>query len=349
MRASRTGASRSRASASIRSSWHLRLIKDGDRADRAFDGRDGLRLHGLTCGIRATLARNRAYLSPNSRCHPAARALPLASPQYANLRSRMSRKPVPAQSGERSRAELTFDKPQLLAAAVRRVRPATWSRSRTGSASISPRAATASGWRARPKQVALARDVLQDLYNRVAARRGCRSPGWSTRRSRWRPSRCSTASSRADGGRQRPPIMIRTRKKTIVPRTPAQAHYMRELIAQRHDLRARAGGHRQDLYRGGAGGVAADHRQRPAADPVAPRGRGGREARLPARRHEGEGRSLSAPALRRAPRLPARRAGRAPDRERARSRSRRSPSCAGARWPTRSSSSTRRRTPRRRR
>ena len=27
----------------------------------------------------------------------------------------MSRKPVPAQSGERSRAELTFDRPQLMA------------------------------------------------------------------------------------------------------------------------------------------------------------------------------------------------------------------------------------------
>ena len=31
------------------------------------------------------------------------------------------------------------------------------------------------------------------------------------------------------GGGGAPPIMIRTRKKTIVPRTPAQAHYMREL------------------------------------------------------------------------------------------------------------------------
>ena len=41
-------------------------------------------------------------------------------------------------------------------------------------------------------------------------------------------------------------------------------------------------------------------------DPLAPRGRGGRAAGLPARRHEGEGRSLSAPALRRAVRHAAR-------------------------------------------
>ena len=69
-----------------------------------------------------------------------------------------------------------------------------------------------------------------------------------------------------------------------------------------------------------------------AHHPVAPGRRGRRAARLPARRHEGEGRSLSAAALRRALRHDAR-----PTRSNARSppassRSRRSPSCAAARW-----------------
>ena len=83
---------------------------------------------------------------------------------------------------------------------------------------------------------------------------------------------------------------------------------------RRHDLRARAGGHGQDLCRGGAGGGDADHRPGRPADPVAPGGRGRRAARLPPRRHEGKGRSLSAPALRRALRHAPDRAGRAPHR-----------------------------------
>ncbi|CAA9492343.1 MAG: Phosphate starvation-inducible protein PhoH, predicted ATPase, partial [uncultured Sphingomonas sp.] len=82
---------------------------------------------------------------------------------------------------------------------------------------------------------------------------------------------------------------------------------------RRADLRARPGWDREDLSGGSAGGVAADQRQRRPADPLPACGRGRRAARLPARRHEGEGRSLSPPALRRAVRHAADRAGRAAD------------------------------------
>ena len=74
-------------------------------------------------------------------------------------------------------------------------------------------------------------------------------------------------------------IMIRTRKKTIVPRSTRQTRYMEALGERRHDLRARAGGDGQDLPRGRAGGGDADFGPGRPADPVAPRGRGGRAAR----------------------------------------------------------------------
>jgi phosphate starvation-inducible PhoH-like protein len=59
-----------------------------------------------------------------------------------------------------------------------------------------------------------------------------------------------------------------------------------------------------------------------------PGGRGWRAPRLPARRHEGEGRSLSPPALRRALRYAADRSRSSGASPRAKSKSRRSPSCA---------------------
>ncbi|CAA9497602.1 MAG: Phosphate starvation-inducible protein PhoH, predicted ATPase, partial [uncultured Sphingomonadaceae bacterium] len=72
--------------------------------------------------------------------------------------------------------------------------------------------------------------------------------------------------------------------------------------------------HRQDLSRRRPSRAAADWRIGGPADPFAPGSGGGRAARLSARRHEGKGRSLSPPALRRALRHAARRAGRAPHR-----------------------------------
>ena len=51
-----------------------------------------------------------------------------------------------------------------------------------------------------------------------------------------------------------PPIMIRTRRKTIVPRSAVQVDYMRALARDDIIFALGPGGHRQDLSRGGAGG-----------------------------------------------------------------------------------------------
>jgi phosphate starvation-inducible PhoH-like protein len=72
------------------------------------------------------------------------------------------------------------------------------------------------------------------------------------------------------GDAKGPPIMIRTRRKTIVPAHRDAGRIHAPARQPRHDLRARPGGDRQDLCRGGAGGQPADQRQRPAADPEPP-------------------------------------------------------------------------------
>ena len=80
----------------------------------------------------------------------------------------------------------------------------------------------------------------------------------------------------------------------------AQPEALRRLDPPQHDhLRDRPGRHRQDLPRGGDGGRGADRTRGAADHPHPARGRGGRAARLPARRHPGQGRPLPAAALRR--------------------------------------------------
>jgi hypothetical protein len=76
---------------------------------------------------------------------------------------------------------------------------------------------------------------------------------------------------------------------------------------------------------------ALERNARAAHPPGAPGGGGGREARLPARRPDAEGRSLPASAVRRALRDAGRGEGRALLEKATSSRSRRSPTCAGAR------------------
>ena len=57
-----------------------------------------------------------------------------------------------------------------------------------------------------------------------------------------------------------PQVMIRTRKKTIVPRSTVQTAYMEALARDDMIFALGPGGHRQDLSRRRPGGVAADHR-----------------------------------------------------------------------------------------
>lgn len=140
----------------------------------------------------------------------------------------MSRKPVPAQAGDRSRVELTFDRPQLLSALFGQYdRNLVALENRLG-VYITARGNRV-GLEGTAEQVALARDVLNDLYVRI--QRGEEVDAGLVDASiamAAEPTLDGIISAEKSGGA--PPIMIRTRKKTIVPRTPAQAHYMRELV-----------------------------------------------------------------------------------------------------------------------
>jgi len=142
-------------------------------------------------------------------------------------KDRMSRKPAPARSGDRSRAEITFDRPQLLAQLFGQYdRNLVALENRLG-VYITARGNRV-GLEGTAEQVATARDVLNDLYHRIG--RGEEVDAGLVDASIAMASEPTLAGIiRADAGDTTPPIMIRTRKKTIVPRTPAQAHYMREL------------------------------------------------------------------------------------------------------------------------
>lgn len=140
----------------------------------------------------------------------------------------MSRKPVPAQSGERSRVEVSFDKPQLL--------PQLFGEFDANLLAIEERLGvyiTARGDRVgiegNAEAVAQAREVLLELQARVI--RG--EPvdmglieaviAMSAE-----PTLAGIIRAERDSS---PPIMIRTRKKTIVPRSIAQTHYMHQLVS----------------------------------------------------------------------------------------------------------------------
>jgi phosphate starvation-inducible PhoH-like protein len=141
----------------------------------------------------------------------------------------MSRKPVPAQSGERSRVEVTFDKPQLL--------PRLFGEYDSNILALEERLGVyihARGQRVviegSAETVAHARDVLQELHTRVIRGEDVDTGlidaviAMSAE-----PTLKGIVSAEMDSAP--PPIMIRTRKKTIVPRSAAQVHYMRELIS----------------------------------------------------------------------------------------------------------------------
>src|SRR3569623_1111217 len=137
----------------------------------------------------------------------------------------MSRKPVPAQSGERSRVELTFDKPQLLAQLFGQYDQNLVALEHRLGIYITARGNRV-GLEGSAEQVAVGRDVLNDLYKRIQR-------GEEVDTGLVDASIAMAAEPELDGivsaTSATPPIMIRTRKKTIVPRTPAQAHYMRAL------------------------------------------------------------------------------------------------------------------------
>ena len=141
----------------------------------------------------------------------------------------MSRKPVPAQLGDRSRVEVTFDRPQLLAQLFGQYDQNLVALENRLGVYITARGNRV-GLEGSAEQVATARDVLNDLYGRIG-RGEAVDTGLVDAAIAMAAEPTLAGIIRADGGGPAPSVMIRTRKKTIVPRTPAQAHYMRELTA----------------------------------------------------------------------------------------------------------------------
>ncbi len=138
----------------------------------------------------------------------------------------MSRKPVPAQAGDRARLEIIFDKPQLLGrlfgeydrnlVAIEN-RLGVYVSARGNKIQIEGAA----------EQTGRARDVLTGLYNRLVQGQEIDSGAVEA-------VIAMSAEPVLDGiirsdVSQPPAVMIRTRKKTIVPRSATQIRYMEAL------------------------------------------------------------------------------------------------------------------------
>jgi len=138
----------------------------------------------------------------------------------------MSRKPVPAQPGDRARLELVFDKPQLLGrlfgeydqnlVAIEN-RLGVYIAARGNKVQIEGEASSA----------ARAREVLTGLYNRLVK-------GQELDTGAVEAVIAMSAEPTLEGiirhdASQPPSVMIRTRKKTIVPRSATQIGYMEAL------------------------------------------------------------------------------------------------------------------------
>ena len=107
-----------------------------------------------------------------------------------------------------------------------------------------------------PDAASRARDVLTGLYNRL-------DQGHDVDAEAVEAVLGMAAQPNLDGiikdeVTSAPKVMIRTRKKTIVPRSAMQTPYMEALARDEMIFGARSRRHRQDLSRGRPGGVAAD-------------------------------------------------------------------------------------------
>jgi phosphate starvation-inducible PhoH-like protein len=143
----------------------------------------------------------------------------------------MSRKPVPAKAGDRSRLEVMFDKPQLLGRVFGEYdqnlvaienKLGVYIAARGNKLQIEGEASAA----------ARARDVLTGLYNRIVQGQDIDSGAVEA-------VIAMSSEPTLDGiirhdVSETPSVMIRTRKKTIVPRSAMQIRYMEALV--KHDI-----------------------------------------------------------------------------------------------------------------
>jgi phosphate starvation-inducible PhoH-like protein len=139
----------------------------------------------------------------------------------------MSRKPVPAKAGDRSRLEVMFDKPQLLGRVFGEYdqnlvaienKLGVYIAARGNKLQIEGEASAA----------ARARDVLTGLYNRIVQGQDIDSGAVEA-------VIAMSTEPTLDGiirhdVSETPSVMIRTRKKTIVPRSAMQIRYMEALV-----------------------------------------------------------------------------------------------------------------------
>ena len=140
----------------------------------------------------------------------------------------MSRKPSPAQPGDRARLEVTFDKPQLLGrlfgeydqnlVAIEN-RLGVYIAARGNKLQIEGEASA----------IGRAREVLTGLYNRLVQGQEI-DTGAVEAVIAMSAEPTLEGIIRADVS-QPPSVMIRTRKKTIVPRSSTQIHYMHALAS----------------------------------------------------------------------------------------------------------------------
>ena len=133
----------------------------------------------------------------------------------------MSRKPVPAQAGQRARAEISFDKPQLLSRLFGEFDANLLALEERLGVYITARGDRV-GIEGSAEAVAHAREVLNELHRRILRGEEV-DPGLIDAVIAMSSQPALDGIFRAESGQGAPSIMIRTRKKTIVPRTVAQA------------------------------------------------------------------------------------------------------------------------------
>ncbi|RJT25010.1 PhoH family protein [Chakrabartia godavariana] len=139
----------------------------------------------------------------------------------------MSRKPQPAQSGDKARLEVVFNKPQLLGLVFGQYDQNLVAIENALGVYIAARGNKLQ-IEGEADSIGRARDVLTGLYNRVVHGQEIDAGTVSGIIS-------MSAEPTLDGiirndASDAPPVMIRTRKKTIVPRSATQIRYMEALV-----------------------------------------------------------------------------------------------------------------------
>ena len=138
----------------------------------------------------------------------------------------MPRKPQPAQPGDRARIEVVFDRPQLLGAVFGHYDQNLVAIENALGVYIAARGNRLQ-IEGEASAIGRARDVLTGLYNRIVHGEDV-DAGTVSAAISMSAEPTLDGIIRHDTGEQ-PPVMIRTRKKTIVPRSATQIRYMEAL------------------------------------------------------------------------------------------------------------------------